>query len=310
VKKELLKLQSEGIDKVILDLRNNGGGSLQDVVNMMGLFIDEGAVVQVKDRAGEVAILKDKDPRVIYSGNLVVMVNSFSASASEILAAAVQDYKRGIVIGSPTTFGKGTVQRILDLDAFLPEDYNDSKPLGALTLTLQKFYRVNGGATQLKGVSSDIVLHDIYSYLPLGEKDQDFAMAWDEIKPLNVKTWLDDAKIASLKTNSIARVKSNPNFALINENAERVKRMRDDSKISLNLEKYRAEMTKDKEEGKKYEDLQKNVTEITVSALQADVAANSETTEKKAKTDVFYKNLKKDIYLQEAMNVLSDMAKK
>ncbi len=307
VKKELLKLQAEGINKVVLDLRNNGGGSLQDVVNMMGLFIEEGAVVQVKDRAGEVNVLKDRDSRVIFDGKLVVMVNSFSASASEILAAAVQDYKRGIVIGSPTTFGKGTVQRILDLDAFLPDDYKESKPLGALTLTLQKFYRVNGGATQLKGVASDIVLHDIYSYLPLGEKDQDFAMAWDEIKPITVKTWLEDSKIASIKANSLIRVKKNPNFALINENAERVRKMRDDSKISLNLEKYRAAIAKDKEEGKKYEDLQKNVTEITVSALQADMTANSETPEKKAKTDTFYKNLKKDIYLQEAMNVLGDM---
>jgi carboxyl-terminal processing protease len=307
VKKELIKLQAENIKDVVIDLRNNGGGSLQDVVNMMGLFIEKGPVVQVKGREGEPYILRDEDGKIVYDGNLVVMVNSFSASASEILAAAVQDYKRGIIIGSPTTFGKGTVQRIIELDNAVSEEYKDAKPFGALTLTLQKFYRVNGGATQLKGVSSDVVLNDMYSYLPLGEKDQDFAMAWDEIKPLTVKTWLSDEKIAKLKANSQLRVKQNPTFNLINQNAERMKSMREDSKISLNLEKYRAEMKKDKEEGKKYEDLQKNVPEITVSALQADQASNNESAEKKAKTDTFYKNLKKDIYLQEAMNILAEM---
>lgn len=307
VKKELLKLQTEGIKDVVLDLRNNGGGSLADVVSMMGLFIEKGPIVQVKGREGEPYILEDKDSRVIYDGNLVVMVNSFSASASEILAAAVQDYKRGIVIGSPTTFGKGTVQQIINLDDAVSDDYKEAKPFGALTLTKQKFYRVNGGATQLKGVSSDIVLNDIYSYLPLGEKDQDFAMAWDEIKALPVKAWLEDAKIQTLKTNSLARVKNNSTFSLINENATRIKVMRDDSKISLNLEKYRAEMKKDREDGKKFEDLQKNVPEIKASALQLDMTSNNETPEKKAKTDVFYKNLQKDVYLQEAMNVLGDM---
>jgi carboxyl-terminal processing protease len=307
VKKELVKLQAEGVKDVVLDLRNNGGGSLSDVISMMGLFIDKGPVVQVKDRDGRVMVLDDKDSRVIYDGNLVVMVNSFSASASEILAAAVQDYKRGVVIGSPTTFGKGTVQRIIDLDMFLPDDYKDVKPLGSLTLTLQKFYRVNGGATQLKGVTPDVVLNDIYSYLPLGEKDQDFAMAWDEIQPLSVKPWLRTTKLDSLKNNSFARVKNNPNFSLITQSAERMKTMRDKSKISLNIEKYREELAKDREESKKYDDLQKNVAEIKALSLQADVADNNSSPEKKAKTDGFYSKLKKDIYLQEAVNILGEM---
>jgi carboxyl-terminal processing protease len=307
VKKELVKLQAENINSVVLDLRNNGGGSLQDVVNMMGLFIDKGPVVQVKSREGSPYILEDKDSRVIFDGNLVVLVNSFSASASEILAAAVQDYKRGIVMGSPTTFGKGTVQRIIDLDGFLPTEYQEVKPLGNLTLTLQKFYRVNGGATQLKGVTPDVVMNDVYSYLPLGEKDQDYPLKWDEIGALPVKGWLSDSQIAEIKKNSTQRIKKSEVFSLINQSAERAKKMREDSKISLKLENYRAELKEDREEAKQLEEVQKKTPEFNVSALQADETANNTSPESKEKANRFYKNLKKDVYLQEALNVLGEM---
>ncbi len=306
VKKELAKLKAEGINDVILDLRNNGGGSLQDVVNMMGLFIEKGPVVQVKGRDTSPMVLEDRDSRVQFDGNLVVMVNEFSASASEILAAAVQDYKRGVVIGS-NTFGKGTVQRILDLDAFLPDEYKDVKPLGALTLTLQKFYRVNGGSTQLKGVTPDVVLNDIYSYLPLGEKDQDYALAWDEIPALPVKSWLSVEKLNQVKANSQARVQTNPTFAMINKMALHMKEERENSKVPLSLEKFKADKKTDREESKQLEDAQKKVAAIKAYNLAADQSQNEASPEKKERADKFYKGLQQDVYLQEAMNVLLDL---
>ena len=182
VKNEILKLKEEGVEGIILDLRNNGGGSLQDVVEMAGLFIKEGPIVQVKAKVGKPRVYSDTDESVYYDGPLVVMVNTYSASASEILAAAMQDYGRAVIVGgSPTTFGKGTVQRAFDLDGFVSEAYDEIKPLGALKLTLQKFYRIDGGTTQLKGVTPDIILPDTWSYLNVGEKDQEFPIPWDEI---------------------------------------------------------------------------------------------------------------------------------
>ncbi|MFC7669972.1 S41 family peptidase [Hymenobacter humi] len=174
VKKELAKLNQEGVKGVILDLRFNGGGSLGDAVSMAGLFMESGPMVQVRDGQGRTQVLTDNDPRVQYSGPLVVLVNKYSASASEILAAAVQDYHRGVVMGSTSTYGKGTVQRIFDLDEALPTELNSVKPIGSLKLTTQKFYRVNGGSTQFKGVVSDIVVPDLYSYLDQGEKESDY----------------------------------------------------------------------------------------------------------------------------------------
>ncbi len=307
VKKELVKLQAENINSVVLDLRNNGGGSLRDVIDMMGLFIDKGPVVQVKSRDGQPLVYDDTDPRLIYDGNLVILVNSFSASASEILAAAVQDYKRGIVMGSPATFGKGTVQKILDLDNFLPSEYQEVKPLGNLTLTMQKFYRVNGGATQLKGVVPDVIMNDVYSFLPLGEKDQDNPMVWDEIRSLPVKQWLSGDQVSLLVEKSNKRIKKSEVFKRINESAERAKKMREESLISLKLSSYRAELKEDREENKRMEEAQKDTPEVNVFALKTDETANNSTPENKEKADRFYKNLKKDVYLQEAMNVLADM---
>src|SRR6185312_10913031 len=166
VAKEVNKLKEEKVDGIVIDLRNNGGGSLYDVVQMAGLFIEEGPIVQVKDREGKAQILRDKDKSVLYDGPLAVMVNELSASASEIFAAAIQDYKRGVIIGSTSTYGKGTVQRNIGLD-FASNLLGSNSDLGTVKLTLQKFYRINGGSTQLKGVASDIVLSDKYEQLKL-----------------------------------------------------------------------------------------------------------------------------------------------
>ena len=172
VAKEIEKLKDQKVNGIILDLRNNGGGSLQDVVEMSGLFIEDGPIVQVKPRNKPAYVYEDEDDQSRYNGPLIVMVNQFSASASEILAAALQDYERAIIVGSTSTFGKGTVQRFVDLDRAV-RDQNDLKPLGNLKITMQKFYRVNGGSTQLKGVEPDIIFPDNFHFIETGEKDYD-----------------------------------------------------------------------------------------------------------------------------------------
>jgi len=174
---EIKKLKALNVNGIILDLRNNGGGSLQDVVDMTGLFIEDGPIVQVKPRNKPAYVYDDKDAGVLYDGPVIVMVNQFSASASEILAAALQDYERAIIVGSNSTFGKGTVQRFVDLDRAVTNADN-LKPLGNLKITMQKFFRVNGGSTQLKGVTPDIIFPNNYHFIDTGEKDYDFAMAW------------------------------------------------------------------------------------------------------------------------------------
>ncbi|RZK22555.1 MAG: tail-specific protease, partial [Hymenobacter sp.] len=212
VRKELAKLTAEGVQGVVFDLRENGGGSLSDAVAMAGLFMPTGPMVQVQDSRGVTQVLLDKDPRVQYSGPLVVLVNKHSASASEILAAAIQDYKRGLIVGTTSTYGKGTVQRIVDLDAALPAGLSALKPLGSLKFTMQKFYRVTGSSTQFKGVASDIVLPDVASYLDEGERENDYPLKWDEIKPANFAPWDHQPNYAKLEASSKARVAASPSF--------------------------------------------------------------------------------------------------
>ncbi|MDX5436106.1 MAG: carboxy terminal-processing peptidase, partial [Pontibacter sp.] len=224
VKKEVEKLKSAGMKGLILDLRNNGGGSLADAVEMAGLFIEQGPVVQVKTASGKAVVLDDRDTQVQYGGPLVILVNSNSASASEILAAAMQDYKRAVIVGSPT-FGKGTVQQFFELDEALPAQFNPYKPFGALKLTTQKFYRINGGTTQLRGVTPDVVLPDAYAYLEFGEKEQDYPLPFDEIAPAKYKPWNSGKlNLQQVKAHSQQRVARNNSFELIEESAERLKK--------------------------------------------------------------------------------------
>ncbi len=204
VAREIIKLKDAKVDGIVLDLRNNGGGSLYDVVQMVGLFIDQGPVVQVRDRDGKPQVLNDRDKNVLYDGPLAVMVNEFSASASEIFAAAIQDYHRGVIIGSTSTYGKGTVQRNIPLDKNV--GFNDlGGPLGTVKLTLQKFYRINGGSTQLRGVASDIVLPDLYEHYKIREKDQPDALAWDEMPKADYTTWKYAYDINNIRTSSTER---------------------------------------------------------------------------------------------------------
>lgn len=307
IKKELEKLKAENVDGVILDLRYNGGGSLPDVVDMAGLFIDRGPVCQVKQKSAAAQVLEDRDAGVVYDGPLTVMINSNSASASEILAAAMQDYKRGVIVGtSPSSFGKGTVQRFFNLDDYLPPAYANIKPLGEVKITTQKFYRVNGGATQLKGVVPDIILPDPYYLLDQGEKEQDYPLAWDEIAPANYQPVKPAYSVDKLKENSDARVKGNSGFAILNDAAKRLKKQKDETIVSLNFDKYVADQKKYKEEAKKMDELDKEIPGIDVVALKADAFPESDTV-KVNKNKEWYKMIRKDIYLHETMEIMNEM---
>ncbi|MCR6720656.1 MAG: carboxy terminal-processing peptidase [Chitinophagaceae bacterium] len=214
VAKEVVKLKEENVDGIVIDLRNNGGGSLYDVVQMAGLFIDEGPIVQVKDKDNRPQVLRDKDKSVLYNGPLAVMVNEFSASASEIFAAAIQDYGRGVVIGSTSTYGKGTVQRNIGLDSEKGFSMSNAD-LGTVKLTLQKFYRINGGSTQLRGVNPDVVLPDQLEYLKFREKDNNDALPWDEISQSPYSAWKGGYDINVVKDISRGRVENDSVFQQI-----------------------------------------------------------------------------------------------
>lgn len=309
VRKEIEKLKTQNVDGIVLDLRNNGGGSLMDVVQMAGLFIDKGPIVQVKGRYGRPQILEDKDENIQYDGPLVVMVNSSSASASEILAAAIQDYKRGIVLGTPT-FGKGTVQRFFDLDNFIRGEANEIKPLGAIKLTTQKFYRINGGATQLKGVIPDVVLPDSYTYIDRGEKEQDYSMPWDEIAPANYKAgMLNSADYSRIRKNSRARVQNHPMFAKVDENAKRLKRQRDMKTRSLNFDTFRADEKRFKEEAKQYKDMFTAIEGTEIVNLPTDLAKINSDTVRQQMNEEWIESVQKDIYIDEAIAVIKDQMK-
>lgn len=309
VKKELAKLNAEGVKGIIMDLRFNGGGSLGDAVSMAGLFMESGPMVQVRDGQGRTQVLTDNDPRVQYSGPLVVLVNKYSASASEILAAAVQDYHRGVIMGSTSTYGKGTVQRILDLDEALPAELSGVKPIGSLKLTTQKFYRVNGGSTQFKGVVSDIVVPDLYSYLDQGEKESDYPLKWDEIQAARYHTWDAAPALDKLRANSKVRVAANPSFKVMDEMVKSMRKRKDETTVSLKLVAYRAEQKQSKAVSDRYEAAQKTTTALAFSPLAADVRALDGDTVKVNRAARVTKGLKKDITIGEAVAVIQDEIK-
>ena len=305
---EIEKLKKENVKGIILDLRNNGGGSLRDVVKMSGYFIEEGPIVQVKDRDNKPEILSDTDPSVQYSGPLVVMVNEFSASASEILAAAMQDYGRAVIVGS-NTYGKGTVQRFFDLDRWSNVS-SDVKPLGQIKITLQKFFRVNGGSTQLKGVAPDISLPDNYTQVNVGEKDNEFPMAWSEISPVKYNQSVADLKkMPKIAESSTKRVQKNETFKLIADNAKRIKDQRDKTEYSLNLKAYREVESKQKEIGKRYENAFKPIDGFMAENIAVDFAALTATKDssKTIRNADWLKDVKKDVHLYETMMIMKDL---
>lgn len=305
---ELEKLKAEGVDGIVMDLRFNGGGSLEEVVKMAGFFIETGPIVQAKSRGRDSRVFKDSDPEIVYDGPLAIMVDNYSASASEILAAAMQDYQRAVIVGSKSTYGKGSVQFFLDLDR-LYRDNADFKPLGNLKITFQKYYRINGGSVQLKGVVPDVILPNNYYYLDLGEKDFEYALDWTEIAPLsfNATGQFTTDHFASLAAKSKARVDGNPTFQSILDNAARIKDQKDEREIPLNLSVYTDWLEQREEESKMYRELTNQIVLPKVVNPQVDLPAITGDETKKARNDEWIKSVKKDIYIQETVNILKDM---
>ncbi len=305
VAKEVTKLKEEKVDGIIIDLRNNGGGSLYDVVQMAGLFIEEGPIVQVKDRDNKPTVLKDKDRNVLYTGPLAVMVNEFSASASEIFAAAIQDYNRGVVIGSTSTYGKGTVQRNIGLDTENGFSMTNSD-LGTVKLTLQKFYRINGGSTQLKGVTPDIILPDNLEHLKIREKDDDDALPWDEIAKASYSPWSAGYDLKRIQQLSAERLQNDNTFQLIKENTEWLSKQ-NNKYYSLNIDKYRESQKAIRTTVKQLESLLKLKNELDVSPLPKEVNKWAEDKSKQERFEQWIKDRQKDIYLDQAVKVMNDI---
>ncbi len=305
VAKEVTKLKEQKVDGIVIDLRNNGGGSLYDVVQMAGLFIDEGPIVQVKDRENKPSVLKDKDRNVLYSGPLAVMVNEFSASASEIFAAAIQDYNRGIIIGSTSTYGKGTVQRNIGLDPETGFSMSNSD-LGTIKLTLQKFYRINGGSTQLRGVYSDIVLPDNLEYLKVREKDDPDALPWDEIGKASYGNWKSGYDLKTIQQMSNQRLDNDVVFKTIKESTDWLSKQ-NDKQYSLQLDKYRKEQAAIRSTIRQLEGLLKLTGELDVTALPGETNRWENDKNKQERFAQWLKSLQKDIYLDQAVKVMNDM---
>lgn len=306
VKIEIDKLNNAKVKGIILDLRYNGGGSLQDVVDMAGLFIDKGPIVQVKSRDGEPYILADRNPEINFDKPLVVLINNYSASASEIFAAAMQDYHRGIIMGS-TSYGKGTVQRFYDIDELLRNSYPDYKPMGSLKVTVQKFYRINGGSTQLNGVVPDIILPELYTYVDDEyEKNSDYPLPWTQIDAVDYNNWNTSYDLKKIVQKSNARIEKSPEFSLIHEGALRLKAIDADNRIPLRLDKFRTRDDIINKDNKKYENTQKENPDLQVISLKADQELIVSDSSKKARTEAWFKEIRKDVSIYEAVKVLDD----
>lgn len=309
VKKEIINLKEQGMEGLVLDLRNNGGGSLKTVVDIAGMFIEEGPVVQVKSKMEGQEVLKDTDPSVLWDGPLVILVNELSASASEILAAAMQDYERAIVIGSQQTYGKGTVQNVIDLNQWIRNpDFGD---LGALKITTQKFYRVSGGSTQLEGVKSDVVVPDRYSYIDIGEKDQENPLPWDQIDAADFKTWNKGlSNFEDIIESSKQRMARNEQLNLIDQNARWIRDQRNNNSFPLEYQAYKQEMETSKEQARKFDEISDYRTDLTYESLPYEKKLFVTDTILAEKRKRWHETLTGDVYLEEAVHVLEDMRAK
>ena len=306
VKKEILKLKNENVNGIIMDLRGNGGGSLKTAVDITGFFIEKGPVVQVKSIGGRKEVLKDLDSSIIWDGPLVILVNEFSASASEILAAALQDYNRAIIIGSKQTYGKGTVQNILSLNQFISG--NTYGELGFIKLTTDKFYRISGGSTQLEGVKSDIIFPNRYSYIDIGERDLENPLSWDQINsasysPLNKQLYYSKAL-----ENSKNRISKNEFFNIIDEQAKWVKEQQEDNIISLNYDTYKMDMDNNKKESEKFNKIDDFKSNFRFEWLKDNLPGEKVPDEIVERRNQWIDNLQKDLYVDEAINILSDLS--
>ena len=278
------QFREQGVDGVVLDLRNNGGGSLPEAIKLTGLFIDRGPVVQIKDADHQVRPYDDTEAGVSWEGPLVVLTNKFSASASEILAGAIQDYHRGIIVGDEATHGKGTVQSLLDLGRQLFQRFDNAPSLGAIKITMQQFYRPSGASTQLEGVKSDVVLPSLTTHLPVGEGDLDHAIPFDRVQPARY-TAVDRVSatlVERLRERSESRVEGRKEFAKLADDVARYQRRKDEQTISL----VEAEFERQWNEGKAADDEEKKLQELDASQKRPVV--------------------RRDYWFDEAMNVTVD----
>jgi carboxyl-terminal processing protease len=304
VRNAIRDLKKQNIKGLILDLRNNGGGALDDARMMSGLFIEKGPIVQVKDHRGEIEVLEDTDSRVDYDGPLIVMINRFSASASEILAAAMQDYGRAIIVGGEYSHGKGTVQAVMDLNAYLSPVIRPSTSLGALKITIQQFYRVNGSSTQYKGVTPDIIFPDQYSYLDSGEKSLEYSLPWTEIKPVEYKKWAQKIDLEGLKKASQIRVAKSDKFKMIEDSVTFYKKKKDETVRTLTLESYLKERKELNDKVDLYKD--KKINEVLLVTSIKPLKKE----EDKEKFKDFQEGLQKDPDIEETMFILKDLLSK
>ncbi len=304
MEKEIDRLKNEGVNGLIIDLRNNGGGSLKTAIEIVGLFIEKGPVVQVKYRGENPIIKNDNDPKIKWDGKLVVLVNELSASASEIFAAAMQDYKRAVIIGGNQTYGKGTVQNILPINQFYP---NYQKDLGFLKMTIQKFYRVNGGSTQKEGVYSDIAIPSRYSYMKFGERDLDGALAWDKVPQAKYVPTNIYANFRDVVYNSKQRISKDPKYKLINDYAKWLKKNQDDTSYSLHYDRFVQEAKKREEQAKRFNSVFEYQSDLTFDSPLYEKSMLSTNPNLGDKRKAWHQNLAKDLYISEALNVLDEL---
>jgi carboxyl-terminal processing protease len=303
MEKEIERLKSEGVAGLVIDLRNNGGGSLKTAIEISGLFINEGPVVQIKYRGENPIIKNDTDKKIQWDGAIVVLVNEFSASASEIFAAAMQDYKRAIIIGGNQTYGKGTVQSVLPINRFTKYD----KDLGALKMTIQKFYRINGGSTQIEGVYSDIAIPSRYSYMKFGERDLEGALVWDKVKQADYIQTKSYENFSDVIDNSKKRIASDSKFKLINEYAKWLKKNQENTSYSLNYKLFTTQSLAQEKDAEKFKSVFDYESNLKFASPKYEVSLFKKDTILANKRLEWHKKLSKDVYVSEALNVLSEL---
>ena len=304
MEKEIARLKSENVSGLLIDLRNNGGGSLKTAIEIAGLFITEGPVVQVKYRGQDPIVKNDENPKMQWDGAVVVLVNELSASASEIFAAAMQDYGRAVIIGGNQTYGKGTVQSVIPINNFYPKYEKD---LGAIKMTIQKFYRVNGGSTQIEGVYSDIAMPNKYSYMKFGERDLTGALIWDKVPQAKYTKTNSYENFSDVINKSKNRIALDEQFKLINEYAKWLKENQEDTSYSLNFKDFSKESALLEVASKKYTNAFKNETKLNFASPKYEFSLIEKDSVLGDKRTAWHKNLAKDIYVAEALNVLKDL---
>ncbi len=303
--KEIQYLKNQGMEGLILDLRDNGGGSLSTAIDIAGLFVKKGPVVQVRSGDNQQQVLKDRSSTIEWDGPLIILVNELSASASEILAAAMQDYERAIILGSKQTYGKGTVQKFLDLNKFMRN--KKLGDMGSIKITTQKFYRINGDATQLKGVNSDVVVPDQYSYIDIGERDMEAPMPFDKISSTSYDLWQGYDNLNEVIEEGRKRVDTSSRFKRINDYAKWIKTKRDQHTFPLDYKSYSEKVEEDEKQAEVFKDASAFQTDLTFSSLPEEIRRFKQDSTLEKKRDKWHQDLAKDVYVEEALHLLEDL---